>query len=77
MGTVFKKNGSWYINYMYQGRRIRKKVGRSKKITELALKDVELKIARDELKLADKNVKIEKVFNEFSNYLKSLLFYVY
>jgi len=71
VGTVFKKNGSWYINYMYQGRRIRKKVGRSKKIDELALKDVELKIARDEFKLADKNVKIEKVLNEFSNYLKS------
>ena len=34
MRTVFKKNSSWYINYMFQGRRIRKKVGKSKKIAE-------------------------------------------
>ena len=37
MGTIYKRGGAWYVNVVHEGRRIRKKVGTSKKIAELAL----------------------------------------
>ena len=45
---VYKKGKNWYIDYYCRGRRLRKKIGPSKQLAELALKDVELKIARGE-----------------------------
>lgn len=48
MGRIFKRGGSWYIDFTHKGRRLRKRVGPSKRVAELALKDVELKSARGE-----------------------------
>jgi integrase len=48
MGTIYKKGKNWYIDFYHRGKRRRKKVGPSKKLAELALKDVELRIARGE-----------------------------
>ncbi len=45
---VYKKGRQWYIDYYVKGIRKRKKIGPSKQIAELALKDVELKIAKGE-----------------------------
>ena len=45
---VYKKGKNWYIDYYHKGRRLRKRIGPSKQVAELALKDVELKIARGE-----------------------------
>jgi len=39
---------TWYLDYLYKGRRVRKAVGRSKGIAELTLKDIEVKIAKEE-----------------------------
>jgi hypothetical protein len=65
MGRIFarnKKRGgrTWYIDYFYQGRRIRKKIGPSKKIAELVLKDTELKIARKEFNLAPSEISVNE-----------------
>ena len=49
MGNVYKRGKVWYIDVRAKGRRIRKKIGSSKKIAELALKDTEVKIARDDI----------------------------
>jgi integrase len=46
--AVFKKGRQWYIDYYVKGARKRKKIGPSKQVAELALKDVELKIAKGE-----------------------------
>ena len=45
---VYRKGKNWYIDYYYKGRRIRKKIGPSKQVAELTLKDVEVKIAKGE-----------------------------
>ncbi|MFQ5907159.1 MAG: tyrosine-type recombinase/integrase, partial [bacterium] len=45
---VFKRGKTWYLDYLHKGRRIRKAVGHSKRMAELALKDIEVKIAKDE-----------------------------
>jgi integrase len=46
--AVFKKGRYWYIDYYVKGVRKRKKIGPSKQVAELALKDVEVKLARGE-----------------------------
>lgn len=43
---VYKKGRQWYIDYYVRGTRKRKKIGPSKQVAELALKEVELKIAK-------------------------------
>lgn len=48
MARVFKRGKKWCIDYSYRGRRIMKAISRDKRMAELALKDIELKIARGE-----------------------------
>lgn len=48
MGTIFKKGRHWYIDFYHKGKRRRRKVSPSKELAQLALKDVELRIAKGE-----------------------------
>lgn len=43
---IYKRKGIYYIDYSFNGKRRRKKVGTSKKMAELALKETELRIAK-------------------------------
>ncbi|MEW6349731.1 MAG: tyrosine-type recombinase/integrase [Thermodesulfobacteriota bacterium] len=45
---VFKKQGNWWIDFYHQGKRIRRKVGPSKRLAEMALADVQVKKAKNE-----------------------------
>jgi len=45
---VYQRKSVWYIDYSFNGRRVRKNVGTSKKMAELALKNIEVKIAKGE-----------------------------
>jgi integrase len=45
---IFQRGDTWYIDYVYNGRRYRKRAGHSKRVAELTLKDIELKIERRE-----------------------------
>ncbi|MFC1833191.1 tyrosine-type recombinase/integrase [Thermodesulfobacteriota bacterium] len=45
---VFQKNGNWWIDFYHQGQRIRRKVGPSKKVAEMALADVQVKKAKND-----------------------------
>ncbi len=45
---IYKRDKVWYLDYTYRGHRVRRKVGHSKKIAELALNEVELKITKGE-----------------------------
>jgi len=46
MGVIRKRGKTWYIDYMLDGKRIVKAIGRSKQIAQLALSDIEVKIAK-------------------------------
>jgi len=48
--------------------RIRRKVGTSKKLAELALKDAEVKAARDEFCFTNNDIAIDKFFGRFLEY---------
>jgi integrase len=45
---VFQKNGNWWIDFYHQGKRIRRKVGPSKRVAEMALADVQVKKAKND-----------------------------
>ncbi|MGB7061141.1 MAG: tyrosine-type recombinase/integrase [Candidatus Zixiibacteriota bacterium] len=45
---VFNRGKNWYVDYAVDGRRVRKSFGRQKKVAELYLKNVEVKMAKGE-----------------------------
>jgi site-specific recombinase XerD len=68
MGAIRKRGRIWYIDYIVAGRRIKKRVGPSKSLAELALKDIEVKIARNDLGFLAKDSDLQKLFQEFLQY---------
>ena len=60
-----KKGSRWYLDYQVDGRRIRKRVGKSKRIAELALADVEVKLDRREFGLAPADRKLDDLIAEY------------
>lgn len=58
----------WYVDVRVKGRRLRRKVGTSKKIAELALKDAEVKIVRDEFGFTKQDISVEKLIERFLEY---------
>ena len=73
MGTIRKIGKSWWIDYRVNGKRSRKRIGRSKRIAELALKDVEVKIAKGRAGFETKKISIHKFFEEYINYINVTL----
>jgi site-specific recombinase XerD len=73
MATLRKKGNAYFIDYRVNGRRRRKSVGRSKKMAELALKDLEVKLARNELGFEQKDGTFQKLFLDFDAYCKTNL----
>ena len=71
MATLRCKNGSYFVDYRVNGRRIRKSIGRSKRIAELAVKDIEVKLARGELGFEKKDSDLNKLFEDFLGYSKT------
>ena len=71
MGSIYKRGKSWYIDVRVKGRRIRKRVGRSKEIAVLALKDAEVKAAREEFGFAKDDISIDKFVERFLDYSRA------
>jgi len=65
-----KKGATWYLDYNLDGRRMRKRLGRSKKLAELALADVQVKLERRELGFAAKDRNLKDFIAEYLNYAK-------
>lgn len=61
---VYKKGKNWYVDYYLKGTRKRKKVGPSKKLAEQVLKDIHVKIAKEEYLGVFEEKKV--LFQEFS-----------
>ncbi len=71
MARIYKRGKQWCIDIRVKGRRIRRKVGTSKKIAELALKDAEVKIARDEFGFTKNDIGTEKFFERVLEYSRT------
>ena len=70
---TYQRGGVWYIDYSFNGRRVRKKVGTSRKMADLALKEVELRIAKGEfLGIAEpKKVFFDKLCDDYLSFSKA------
>lgn len=68
MARIYKRENIWYIDHHFKGKRIRKGIGTSKKLAELTLKDIELKIARGELGFIKKDIAINSLIERFLEY---------
>jgi integrase len=72
MARIFKRNNVWYIDYLYKGRRYRRRVSKSKKVAKIALSDIEVKIDREDVGLVVKrNVTFERLAEEYLKYSKA------
>ena len=49
MASIYKRENVWYLSYRAGGRRVRKSVGKSKKLAILAQKEVEVQLAKRKL----------------------------
>ena len=65
MSRIFKRGKIWYIDYEYKGRRSRQSLNtKNKKVADLALKNIDVQIAKEELNLAKTR---KATFDSFSN----------
>ncbi len=69
---IYQKGKNWYIDYYVKGHRKRKKIGPSKKLAELVLKDVHIKNAREEYLgiLEEKKVLFDEYAGKYLDYCK-------
>lgn len=72
MGAFYfrKDRNTWYITYQLNGKRIRKAVGKDKKTAELLLKDIEVKIAKNNIGFEAFNGHSDKIDSFIKEYLK-------
>lgn len=66
-----QKGACWYLDYAVDGRRVRKRVGKSKKLAELALADVQVKLERRELGFQAKDKNFPDFIAEYLDYAKT------
>ncbi len=68
MGSIYKRGKNWYVDLRVKGRRVRRRVGTSKEIARLALKDAEVKAARDEFGFSSDDTAIDKFLDRFLDF---------
>jgi len=62
VGSIYKRGKTWYIDVRVKGKRVRKRVGTSKKMAELALKDAEVNIFRDKFGATPQEINLDDFF---------------
>ena len=68
MPRIYQREKVWYLDITVGGRRVRRRVGRSKRVAELALKDAEVQVARNEFGFTKKDISIERLIDQFLDY---------
>lgn len=65
MATIRLRGKTWYVDYYYQGKRHVKAISKHKRLAELTLKDIEVKIAKKEhLGIHEQNKILLKTFTK-------------
>lgn len=69
MATIYRKKGTWFLDYYVNGKRLRKSLKTSsKKIAELALHDLEIKLAKNDLGLIVNEITLEDFIKKYLAY---------
>ncbi|MBI5624342.1 MAG: tyrosine-type recombinase/integrase [Elusimicrobia bacterium] len=74
MARIYQRTGKkgtlWYLDFQVDGRRVRKRVGKSKRLAELALADIEVKLERKEAGFTAKDRDLKDFIREYLAYAK-------
>ncbi len=74
MSRVYSREGKkgtvYYVDYFVDGRRVRKRLGRSQKLANLAAGEIDVKLERKELGFAAKNRNFADFVQEYLTYSK-------
>lgn len=65
MATTYKRGNNWYLDYRINGKRIRKSVGKNRKVANLALADIELKLGLIDAGLKPSNILQQLTLSDF------------
>jgi integrase len=71
MGSLYKRNGFWYIGYYQSGRRIRKKISSSKRVAQIALADAMLAAERKSTSMPAGDDSIGKFCERYEDYSRT------
>jgi len=71
MGNIYRRGKVWYIDIRVKGRRVRRRGGASRKIAELALKDAEVQVAKDEFGFSKADIQIGTFLDRFLEYSRA------
>lgn len=71
MAKVYHRGNTYYIDYSVNEQRIRKKIGTSKRVAELILKDVEVKLAKGQTGVVEDDHTIPDFFDEYLVFSKT------
>ncbi len=72
MASIYKRGGLWYLSYYVDGRRVRKRVGKSKRIAKLARQEMEVKLAKNEIGWVEiEEVRFDEFKKKYLEYLKA------
>ena len=73
MARIYQRGKTWYLDYRVDGEHIRKPIGTNKKLAEVALKDIELKLFKGEIKAPKPKKKILEFIDEFLKSYKATM----
>jgi hypothetical protein len=68
MGIIYQRGKVYYVDLWINGRRIRKRIGTSKKMAETVLKDLEIKVIRRAFDFEPADAPIAELFKSFHEY---------
>lgn len=71
MARIYQRDDIWYLDYTANGKRVRTKVGNSKKVAALALADVQVKLQKEDFGFLKKEITITDIIERFIDYNKT------
>ena len=73
--SVYRKNGNWFIDFYCGSKRIRRMIGPSKRLAETALKDAQIKVAKEEYLgiYEDRKITLKDFSKEYLEHMKKRL----
>ena len=73
MARIYQQRtgGVWYLDYTVGGKRVRKRISRSKRLADLALADVQVKLERREIGFTQTDKKLDDLIAEYLRHIKA------
>jgi integrase len=71
MGAIYQRGKVYYLDMRINGRRIRKRIGTSKKMAEVVLADFEVKVIKREFDFEPADAPIAELFKSYLEYSKT------